>query len=345
MQLKSDDRSENRFRQSSRKALFVSSESLVTTSYLDPDHRLPLVIRPSLEGVNLIEWAARNRDLIEARLIREGGLLFRGFAIDEVEKFEGLMRALCGDLLDYTYRSTPRTQIRGGIYTSTEYPADQTIPLHNEMSYSNNWPMKIGFYCFDPGEQGGETPIADSRKVFQRLDAEIRDRFATLGVMYVRNYNSKLDLSWQDVFQTSHPSEVEDYCRQAAMTCEFRENNLIKTSQVCQAVAAHPLTGEPVWFNQAHLFHISSLNESTRRSLITVMDEERVPRNAYYGDGSPIELSTLTAIREAYQSEACMFSWQRGDILLLDNMLVAHGRMPYQGQRKIFVAMAQSAHL
>jgi alpha-ketoglutarate-dependent taurine dioxygenase len=36
---------------------------------------------------------------------------------------------------------------------------------------------------------------------------------------------------------------------------------------------------------------------------------------------------------------AISFRWERGDVLLLDNYLVAHGRNPYEGPRKILVAM------
>jgi hypothetical protein len=39
------------------------------------------------------------------------------------------------------------------------------------------------------------------------------------------------------------------------------------------------------------------------------------------------------------------FPWQKGDILLLDNMLVAHGRAPYAGPRKVVVAMAEPVSL
>ncbi len=66
-----------------------------------------------------------------------------------------------------------------------------------------------------------------------------------------------------------------------------------------------------------------------------------LPRNAYYGDGTPIETSILDQIRQAYQGVAVQFPWQQRDVLMLDNMLVAHGRAPYKGARKILVAMAE----
>ncbi len=201
--------------------------------------------------------------------------------------------------------------------------------------------MKIGFFCMQPAAQGGETPIADSRKVFAAIDGAIRRRFAEKRVMYVRNYGG-LDLSWQTTFQTDSKDEVEQFCRRAGIAFEWKNDGRLRTRNVCEAVKAHPRTGEMVWFNQAHLFHVSSLEPDVREQLLSERGEHDLPRNACYGDGLPIELSVLQEIREAYREHTLSFPWQTGDVLLLDNMLCAHGRMPFQGPRKIVVGMAQA---
>ncbi len=326
-----------------RKAIVLSPEVLIKESLLQADKKLPLLIEPAVDGLSLPQWTTNNRDFILERLRTHGGILFRGFEVSSVNDFEVVLQALAGELLEYSYRSTPRTQVSGRIYTSTEYPAHQTIPLHNEMSYMRDWPMILGFCCLEVATEGGETPIADSRNVFNLIDPAIRDRFVRKGVMYVRNYGDGLDLSWQNVFQTDDRAEVEAYCRTAEIEFEWKNENELRTWQVCQAVAKHPHTGEMVWFNQAHLFHVSSLTSEIRDSLFASVDGEP-PRNAYYGDGSPIEDEALEEIRAAYARAAVIFPWQGRDVLVLDNMLAAHGRMPYRGPRQIVVGMgAQSA--
>lgn len=322
-----------------RKTIVVSPESLVVETVL-PDARLPIILRPAVEGVSLTEWARVNREEVMGKIKSLGAILFRGFRIKSIEVFEDLMTTLCGPLLDYSYRSTPRTLVSGKIYTSTEYPAHQTIPLHNEMSYSREWPMVLGFCCLVVAEKGGETPIADSRRVFTRIDPEIREVFARKKVMYVRNYGEALDLPWQDVFQTADRSQVEDFCRRAKIEFQWLGSNDLRTSQVCQAVATHPGTGEMVWFNQAHLFHLSSLSSEIRQSLLASVNGEP-PRNAYFGDGSQLETDMLEQIRAAFEQEKMLFPWQQGDVMLVDNMLTAHGREPYDGARRIVVGMAQ----
>ncbi|MBW4635044.1 MAG: TauD/TfdA family dioxygenase [Iphinoe sp. HA4291-MV1] len=331
----------NKLRKAQRKPIDRDREKLIEEKFLYSDNFLPLVISPIIDGVSLVAWSEKNRDLIEAHLLNYGGILFRNFNINGVQEFQEFIQAISrGELVEYNYRSTPRTQINGKIYTSTEYPSNQSIPLHNENSYSSVWPMKICFFCVQPAEEGGETPIADSRRVFARLDSAIKEKFMQKKVMYVRNYGD-LDLSWQDVFQTTNKSELESFCRKLGIEFEWIKDRLT-TRQVCQTVAKHSYTGEMVWFNQAHLFHISSLETEIQESLLSSLTENAIPRNSYYGDGSPIEPSVIEKINQVYQQESVIFPWQKGDILLLDNMLAAHGRMPFIGSRKVLVGMSET---
>lgn len=301
----------------------------------------PLEVRPDAGSARGSSVAAEIKACVSEELGARGALLFRGFSDGSAQDFEDFVRIVTPELLTYEFGSTPRSEIAGRIYTSTEYPAHQHIPLHNEQSYTSEWPLKIWFFCARAAEAGGATPLADSRAVLQAISPRIRERFAAKRVMYVRNYGNGLDLPWQKVFGTSERSEVERFCGQMGIDCEWKEDGELRTRQVCQAMAEHPVSRERVWFNQAHLFHVSNLEPAVREGLLAALDEEELPRNAYYGDGSPIEDSVLEAVRAAYQACTVEFPWQTGDVLLLDNMLVAHGRSPYRGPRKILVAMAE----
>lgn len=302
---------------------------------------LPWLVHPVVSDLDLSTWLRNNRAVVGDRLREHGGLLFRGFQVGGAERFEECIKALSGELLEYEYRSTPRTRVSGSIYTSTEYPPSRAIPLHNEMSYARAWPLKIWFYAVTPAASGGQTPIADSAKVFRRLSSRITDTFASRQVMYVRNYGLGVDLPWQDVFQTTERREVERLCRNVGMEFEWSSGDRLTTRHVCQAVAQHPQTGHSLWFNQAHLFHLTSLDPASRDLLLQRFGEDQLPRNAYYGDGSPIEPQVLDEIRDAYERETIVFTWEAGDILLLDNMQTAHGRQSFEGPRRVLAGMAE----
>lgn len=327
-----------------RKAIIISQHELVKAEPLYLEKTLPLVIQPAVKRVDLETWASGNQDFIEAKLLQHGAILFRNFKVAEIAGFEQFISRVFGQPLEYRERSSPRSQVGGNIYTSTDYPADQSIFLHNENSYQDNWPLKIFFCCITPAKEGGETPIADCRRVFQCIKPEIRERFIEKKWMYVRNFGDGFGLPWQAVFQTTDKKAVEEHCRRNRIDVEWKDGDRLRTRAVRPAVEQHPLLGEQVWFNHATFFHVTTLEPTVSEALLAGLNKEDLPTNTYYGDGSPIEFAVLDELREAYRRETVAFPWQKGDILVLDNMLVAHGRAPYAGQRRIVVGMTEPCH-
>ena len=324
-----------------RARISVSSEGLVATGPLSAGTTLPLLVEPRVRGVDLAGWAAANRGPIAEQLLRHGGILFRGFAIDGPALLEGFIHGVSGEALEYRERSSPRSSVAGKIYTSTDYPPSYPIFLHNENSYQNVWPLKIFFCCEQAAATGGETPIADCRQVLAHLDPAVRERFSARGWMVVRNFGDGFGLDWRTVFQTSDRAAVEAHCRGNGIEVEWKPGERLRTRAVRPAVTRHPSTGETLWFNHATFFHVSTLAPEIREELLAEFAEDELPANTYYGDGSPIEAEVLDHLRALYERFTVRFPWQKGDVLLLDNMMVAHGRSPYEGARKILVGMAE----
>jgi alpha-ketoglutarate-dependent taurine dioxygenase len=323
-----------------RRPVAVNSERLVRFGKLSTGE-LPLLVEPTAPGVDLASWASANRPLLEEKLQLHGGILFRGFHLREPEDLETFIRAVSGESLEYRERSSPRHSVKGNIYTSTDHPPHQSIFLHNENSYQKEWPLKIFFFCRQAPEQGGETPIADVRKVLKRISPEVRDHFAKRDWMYVRNFGDGFGLPWQAVFQTTDEEAVARHCEEKGIEVEWKEGGRMRTRAVRPALARHPRTGEVVWFNHAIFFHVSTLDTVVREALLGEFEDGELPTNTYYGDASPIEPEVLDHLRAAYHAETVSFPWQQGDLLMLDNMLVAHGRAPFSGPRQILVGMAE----
>ena len=318
----------------------LRSDNLIRIERMD-SRELPLVVRPNAASLDLVTWAASHRELVQSLLVSNGALLFRGFSIADLSKFERFMMAVSGEPLRYTEQTSPRALLHGNIYTSTDYPPQHRIFLHNESSYSSTWPLKIAFFCATPAAIGGETPIADVRRVRIHIPEPVYRRFSEKGWMLVRNFGTGFGLSWQTAFQTNDPEEVNRHCEARGAQYEWLSQERLRIRQRRSPLARHPATNELLWFNHATFFHISTLEPEVRSQLLAEFREEDLPYNSYYGDGTAIEPDTMDLLRKAYERELVSFAWQKRDILLLDNMTVAHGRAPFSGARRIAVAMAE----
>ena len=303
--------------------------------------RVPLVIEPASSDRDLPAAFDANREAIEERLLEHGAVLFRGFDVSSVKHFEHFGERVSPSKLAYTYRSTPRTSIGSGVFTATAYPPDQEIALQCENAYQRDWPLKLAFCCLVAPEVGGETPLADVRRVTAAIGDRLLDKFESKGVRYVRHYRPDVDIPWQSVFQTSDPDKVGAYCDANEIEYEWLEESLLRTSQINQGTARHPQTGERVFFNQAHLFHVSSLGDEMARMMIDLFGDE-LPRSSSYGDGQEIPVEDLEVVRRAFREASMKFPWSMGDVLLVDNMQMAHGRRPFKGKRKVIVSMFDS---
>jgi len=322
------------------KAVNVAERDSVTMSCLQPTGNLPLVIQPAREDVDLVDWTKGNLQLIENKLLSHGAILLRGFRMKPEIDFERFASAICPDLFNENGEH-PRKNVNGNVYTPVFYPPHQKLLWHNENSFNQKWPQKIWFCCVQPSQTGGETPIVDSRKVYELMDPKIKTLFEEKKIMYMRNYGEGLGLDWQTVFQTEDRSVVEQRCKQSRMQCEWKKDNLLRTKCVRPAVIRHPQTGEMSWFNQAQHWHISCLGFDIQTALLSIYNEEDLPRHCYYGDGTRIEDSIMDEILGLYRRLEVKLAWQKNDIIMLDNILTAHARNPFVGERKLLVAMGQ----
>ncbi|MFV3381362.1 MULTISPECIES: TauD/TfdA family dioxygenase [Pseudomonas] len=324
-----------------RKAISSDTSSLVSFAPLF-EAGFPLLCTPNVPGVDLVAWAAQNRALIQQQLHRGAAILFRGFDVAGIDQFNQCIDAISGGALQYLFRASPRTQITGqfNIYSSTDYPAGERIFPHNEHSYSPVFPLHLYFYCDTPSETGGETPLGDTRLILDRIDPQVREAFARKGILYVRNYGDGMGLPWQTVFQSEVRSEVEAYCAQIGVQAEWKPGNRLRTRQRGPAVVRHPQTGERIWFNHGTFFNALTLPDSIRDNLLREFGPLDLPQNTFFGDGTPIGDDVVRHLQQIYRDVMVEFAWQKGDVVLLDNILTVHARNAFTGRRKILTAMA-----
>lgn len=306
----------------------------------------PAEIRPTgvdtVKAELLTEWVRGQWPEIVRQLMSHGALLFRGFAKD-IAEFENVCRAGTPKLLRYTAGGSPRSRVSGEVYTSTEYPREQSIPLHCEMTYLKEIPHFLWFWCEQPAEQGGETPVGDMVRVLERLDDRLVSRFDRLGVRYIYNlHNGKgFGRGWMDAFGTDDRDQVEAWLTNNGTEFSWQKDGSLHAELLAPGLREHSVTGLSVWGNQAASWHIASLGAQMAQRMRRVYREEAgLPKHATFGDGSPISDDDIHRILDVLADEEVTFDWQQGDVLLCDNQRFAHGRYPFSGDRRVLVSLA-----
>ena len=298
----------------------------------------PIVITPaagrSLEALG--QYLQDNREQLQQQLLRHAGILFRGFELGSAEDFRTCSERLGAQSFDYVGGNSPRTRVSPDVYTSTEYPATETISLHNEMSYLPSWPTRLFFFSLIPAASGGQTSLAHSIDVLRAVPEETVRKLRDKKVKYIRNFQPDIPLgkSWQATYQTEKREEVEAIVAGQGSTCEWTSKGGLRVSTVCDAFTTHPQTGEEVWFNQAEQWHPSAMNPAMRGMFEQMVGKGNLPHECEYGDGEQMTDEEMTNVRRALDGNKLLFDWQRGDLLMIDNLLLMHGREPFKGERK-----------
>lgn len=292
------------------------------------------------DGKQLPDLVAERKDEIRAGLLDHGAVLVRGFASVTEQDFSRAAARLLDTVVRGNGEHEPAND-RGDVQTPVAYDAGRRLLWHNENSFNQRWPLVLMFCAQIPAASGGQTPLVDSREVLKRLDPDLVSEFRERGVAYRRRYEAGVGLSWQKVFGTDSRSGVEAICAEQGLEFRWGAGDVLHTTAVRPAVIEHPATGDLSWFNQAQHWHPRCLDEDIREAVLEIYGPDDLPRDCRYGDGTPIEDGVMDQILDAYQALERQFDWASGDVLIVDNILSAHGRNPYTGKRRLLVAMGE----
>lgn len=307
--------------------------------------KLPLVIHAIDESVSLNDWFLINEDLLKELRDQYGAILFRGFNIDTASKFEDFVTlSSCAPMDNYLERQLKRDRVEGNVFTSTAHPKEGEIFLHNEQSFNLVFPRNIYFNSHTVAQKGGCTPLADTRKIFAKIPAEIKERFMAEGYLYQRNFMEHVYVDWQWAFQTENKKEVEEYCGEHEIDYQWGDEKShikLNTKQIRPVVAIHPNTKEPCWCNHFLPFNVYTLESQMQKMIMQSFSENEYPYHTFYGDGTHVDPEVVALIQQIYLEEQVTFDWHKGDVLMVDNLSVAHGRQSFEGERLVLTALSE----
>tara|TARA_B100000963_G_scaffold60448_1_gene48336 strand:+ start:7163 stop:8089 length:927 start_codon:yes stop_codon:yes gene_type:complete len=280
-------------------------------------------------------WNSKFKKLLNVK----GAILFRGFKIENINEFNSIVKSVHKKILNYEEASTPRSKVKGKVYTSTEISPKVEIPIHNEMSYASKFPNNLWFYSSVVAKKGGQTTIANSKKIYDQIDTKIKREFEKKKIMYVRKYGYGLDLSIERTFNTKNKKKISNYCKKNKIKFKWESANKLITWKINNFSYYNKDIKSKIWFNQAHLFHNSNYDKKTRFLFNKIYGKGNFPRDTKFGNGKEIPILYLKKIRKVLEKNSINVNWKPSDILVLNNLMISHGRRRYAGNRKVFVLM------
>jgi alpha-ketoglutarate-dependent taurine dioxygenase len=332
---------------------------------------MPLLVRPERDTSSeaLVDWIGDNHNYLRRAMTLHGAVLFRGFSIYDARAFERVASAIDPELKDRYLGTSPRKGLTEKVFSASELPGHYPIPQHCEMTFIAEPPRRLFFCCLVEPRHGGETPLADFRRVYRDLDPRVRDRFIERGVRIIRNYDGpgagkRLDpwklKRWDEMFGTTDRSEVEAECRRQGFAFDWLPGGRLRLVSHQPAVRNHPESGEPTWFTHLQVFHLGSAPAEYRRiyartgeariwaltqlssAMVAVKRRLKSPEDhalhCTYRDGTEIPEADIEHVRDVIWKHMVAIPWRRGDVVAIDNHAVSHGRLPYRGDREIVVA-------
>ncbi|MER5219566.1 TauD/TfdA family dioxygenase [Streptomyces flaveus] len=320
----------------------ISPASVLDDVELQPGR--PPILRAEPPG-DAPSWAAEHRDALRAVVAEHGCVLVRGLGLRDVAGTGAVFERLSTELMTEREAFAPRQTYTDGVYSSAQWPPNQPMCMHHELSYTLEFPGLMLFACLTAPTEGGATGVTDAATVIEELPTELTERFEREGWLLTRSYNDEIGSSVAEVFGTDDRGAVESYCRANAIEFEWQPDGALRTKQRRSAVVRHPVTGRRCWFNQIAFLNEWTLAPEVREYLVEVYGADGLPFNTRFGGGDPIGEDVVQLLNEVYEANTAREPWQAGDLMLVDNIRTAHSREPFEGPRDVLVAMADSVHL
>ncbi|XP_004302856.1 PREDICTED: clavaminate synthase-like protein At3g21360 [Fragaria vesca subsp. vesca] len=305
--------------------------------------RFPAVLSPSpavpFTLSALTKTIEAQRPYLEALLRESGAVLFRGFPLNSASDFNDVVEAFGFEELPYVGGAAPRTNVVGRVFTANESPPDQKIPFHHEMAHVPEFPSKLFFFCeVEPGS-GGETPIVLSHIVYERMRdkyPEFVEKLEEHGLIYTRvlgegdDPSSPIGRGWKSTFLTKDKGIAEERAAKLGMKLEWLEDGVKSIMGPIPAVKYDSTRQRKIWFN------------SMVAAYTGWKDARNDPLKAVtFGDGNPLPADVIYDCLKILEEESVAIPWQKGDVLLLDNLAVLHSRKSFSLPRRVLASLCK----
>ena len=251
-----------------------------------------------------------------------GVLLFRGFE-NSVDTFTQFTNSLSKDFLDYTGGVFNRRVINGNATVLTVNDFKDEIKLHGEMYYQQDIPLMLWFFCAHPASQDGETILCDGRQLFNELSSPLKELFRNKKLKFLGHLDKD---RWQKQYKTDDLRVVEQTCRSNNLLLQINADESIDLQYISPAIHPSRCGKYPTFIN----------------SLLPAI--HRYKNVVCFDDDTEITDDIVDELNELAERITTEISWETGDVLMVDNTRVMHGRRAFSdNQRDIYLRLCSPA--
>ena len=293
----------------------------------------------------MIEMSLESLAAVPAALLEHGAVLVRDAGITAAGDLAGFREALGLAPAGWHEQFAARRELAPGVWSAPEWAADREQCLHHDEAYGVDFPRVLLMTPLVPARSGGDLLLGDTRRALEALPALLADRFRAEGWRLDRSYRPHFGLPWSAAFGTEDRAAVEKICADRLIGASWRDGGVLNTAQRRSAVVHHPVTGEECWFNDVGFFAKWSVDTAERELMLGAFGARGLPFDTRFGGGGEIDEPSWRAVLDAYDSVLGTVPWRPGDLLVVDNVLTAHGREPYAGEREVAVVPADPTPL
>lgn len=287
-------------------------------------------------------------DHVGALLRHYGVLRFRGFT-HETDGFVAFSDRLTEDFSNYRggglrFAMLDREAVGGHstVLTTTGHTQSFGIPLHGEMYYMKYPPQLLWFYAEVPPKEGGQTTLCDGATLFKALKPETQAWFAENNIKYVRNL---VEGDWQATFMTDDLDEARAFAAESDLTMSHDpETGTVRAEFECSALRRHG--ADTLFINNALFIYLGEMafKSGWAAKNLPGLRSAECPMVVRAADGSEIPPAVMDDVRKTSDRLTRKIPWQQGDIVLIDNHRVLHGRAETDGgKRSILVRLGGPA--
>ncbi len=310
----------------------------------------PLFIEPKGDALQdrarFRAWSESMRPRLDKLITAHGGIVLRGFPITETQDFSSFINLFPAFDVGYAGGRAPRKAISGKVMEATRLASSVRLALHSEMAYMRDYPKRIAFFSHKTAPVGGETLIGDVRKLIDAMAPEVLAKIRLLGTRMARNFGPPSDnldgtyahmdqRGWNQSFFTDDPAQVEAICIERGLEPVWYEDGSLAVFNKLEPFVVHPETGKELYRSVLHMKpQAENLELGAQVGKI-----KKFATGATLGNGERLQADEMAHMEEILDQVTYSWPWRDGDVMVLDNLQVWHGRNPYEGPRDVQVAL------